>query len=62
MERSGSRLFLAPGRLTGASEQTCATVEVDGQRLTFEALSLEGRSLVRQETQLQPATAGRGAN
>lgn len=38
----GPRFFLTPGRLAGASEQTCAMLELTPGELKFEGLTLDG--------------------
>lgn len=44
----GPRYFVTPGRLTGASEQTCALLELSVAELRFEAFTLDGRRIKAQ--------------
>jgi hypothetical protein len=48
----GPRYFVTPGMLTGAPEQTCALIEVAGREkaLKFSAFTLEGRTVIDQQT------------
>jgi predicted phosphodiesterase len=41
----GPRFFVTPGRLTGASEQTCALLELVGNQVRFDAFTLEGKNI-----------------
>ena len=41
----GPRFFVTPGRLAGASEQTCALLEMAPAELRFHAFTLEGREI-----------------
>lgn len=42
----GSRYFVAPGKLTGAAEQSCALLEQVERSLRFSAFTLDGKVLV----------------
>lgn len=44
----GPRYFITPGRLTGASEQCCALLELAPAELRFEGFTLDGKSIKRQ--------------
>jgi len=44
--RIGLRYFITPGRLTGATSQTCALVELAERNLRFSAFTLDGRTIV----------------
>ena len=48
----GPRFFVTPGMITGAPEQTCALIEVVGREkvLKFSAFTLEGRTVIDQQT------------
>lgn len=41
----GPRFFVTPGRLTGASEQTCALIDLSAGELRFHAFTLEGQAV-----------------
>ena len=44
----GPRYFVTPGRLTGASEQTCALLELTAAELRFLAFTLDGQTVKTQ--------------
>jgi hypothetical protein len=44
----GPRYFVTPGRLTGASEQTCALLTLTAAELRFQGFTLEGQAVKTQ--------------
>jgi hypothetical protein len=52
----GPRFFVTPGRLTGASEQTCALMELSGNQIKFDAFTLEGKKIKHLELSMQRKT------
>jgi len=52
----GPRFFVTPGRLTGASEQTCALLELNGNQILFDAFTLDGRAIKHLELGLARRT------
>ena len=53
----GPRYFLTPGRLAGASEQTCGLVEVADRSVRFSAFRLDGKTLIdRQQLSFERKT------
>jgi hypothetical protein len=53
----GPRYFITPGRLTGAADQTCGLLAVDGPLLRFSAFTLDGKALIDgQELSLERRT------
>jgi hypothetical protein len=52
----GPRFFVTPGRLTGASEQTCGLLELNGNQILFDAFTLDGRAIKHQELALARRT------
>jgi hypothetical protein len=52
----GPRFFVTPGRLTGASEQACALLELSGGVLRFSAFTLDDKRIKQLELSVQKKT------